>query len=102
LEKDMAIVLKAKDGALLQLKDAEKLKALPKREALGFKKVDSAKLLKSLTDGQKEIMKKQGFLKISDLTKEQKEMIFTDPKAEIKGDFSFILNLDGEKLTIKN
>lgn len=101
-EKDLSIALKAKDSALLQLKDGEKLNSLSKFQALGFKKVDSAKLLKSLTAGQREIMKKQGFLKISDLTKEQKEMIFTDPKAEIKGDFSFILNLDGEKLTIKN
>lgn len=109
MEKEVADAMKAHKGALLKLGEikgdqlkALKEDALAKSQAFGFKKVDSAKLLKSISPSQKELIKKQGFLKISDLTKEQKEMIFTDPKAEIKGDFTFVLNLDGEKLTIKN
>ncbi len=67
-----------------------------------FKKVDAGKFLKSLSPGQKELMKKQGFLKISDLTDEQRGMIFDNPKGEMPKDFTMKFNVDGESVTIKN
>ena len=47
-------------------------------------------------------MKKQGFLKISDLTDEQRGMIFDNPKGEMPKDFTMKFNVDGESVTIKN
>lgn len=70
-------------------------------KTMGFKKVDGPKLLKSLTQAQKDLMKKQGFLKMSDLTTEQKGMIFTDPKADLPKDFTFVIVIDDQKITIK-
>lgn len=73
-----------------------------KRESFGFKKVDAEKFLKSVTAAQKDIMKKQGFLKVSDLTDEQKAMLFENPKGDLPKDFTFQLNLNGETVKIKN
>ena len=68
----------------------------------GFKKVDAKKFLDSMSDAQKDLMKKQGYLKVSDLTEDQKKMIFENPKGELPKQFTFMLNLDGQKVTIKN
>lgn len=67
----------------------------------GFKKVDGEKLLKSISNAQKDLMKKQGFLRVSDLTSEQKAMIFTDPKADLPKEFKFIIVINDEKVTIQ-
>ncbi len=68
----------------------------------GFKKVDAKKFLDSMSATQKDLMKKQGYLKVSDLTEDQKKMIFDNPIGELPKEFTFMLNLDGQKVIIKN
>jgi hypothetical protein len=89
----------AKDGKTLNLKSFSELKGL---KGLTFKKIDTEKFLKSLTNSQKDLMKKQGHLKFSDLTDAQKAMILDGPNKELPKDFTFMFNMNGEKVVIKN
>ena len=58
------------------------------------------KLLDSLTPAQKERQKSQGFLKLSDLTSDQRKLIGGELKPGEKFDFKIII--DGKELVIKN
>lgn len=98
--------MKGFDGKLFKF-DENQLKAFKDMKgfdgkAFTFKKIDVKKFLNSLTKEQKELQKKQGFLKASDLTEEQRKMLFDGPKAELPTDFTMMLNQDGEKIVIKN
>jgi hypothetical protein len=70
---------------------------LPK-EGMIFRSQNIDGLLKSITPAQKELQKKQGYLKLSDLTAEQRA------QAGIKGDgkIEIVITRDGETLKIKN
>lgn len=95
--------LKSLDGKAFNLKwDDKQFKDFKKFDAFGFKKVDAKKFLDSMTANQKDLMKKQGYLKVSDLTDDQKNMLFENPKSELPKEFTFMLDLDGQKVTIKN
>lgn len=67
---------------------------------VGASSENFGKLMKSLTDKQWELHKKQGFLNFSDLTKEQIKMVSPDGKVE--GKMTINVNIDGKSLTIKN
>lgn len=56
------------------------------------------KLLGTLTDAQKELMKKQGFLTPADLTPAQRELLGDMGK----GDFELSFSVDGKNIRIKN
>ena len=58
------------------------------------------KLLKSLTDQQLELHKKQGYLKFSDLTKQQLGFINADGPIDVKITISY--SKDGKSITLKN
>ena len=80
----------------------ENLKELPgKIEMPRFtiKAEGIAELKKSLTESQKELMKKQGYLKPGDLTEAQRKILNLD---SMKGDFSISFSDDGMSITIKN
>ena len=68
----------------------------------GLKKFDAKKFMETLTSSQKEIMKKQGFLKLSDLTDDQKGLLFDNPNGQMPTNFTIVFNLEGESVTIKN
>ena len=95
----------AKDGKALDMKAFTNLKGslgdLKGFGSLGFKKVDGEKFLKSLSNSQKDLMKKQGHLKFSDLTSAQKGMLFEGSPKELPKDFTFMFNANGEKVVIK-
>ncbi len=61
---------------------------------------DFGKLMKSLSDKQWELHKKQGFLKFSDLTEEQSKIISHYGKRA--GSVTISVNIDGKTLTLKN
>ena len=96
----------SKDGKALDLKSFPNLKGsldeLKAFKTLGFKKVDSEKFFKSLTSSQKELMKKQGHLKFSDLSDIQKAMLFDGVSKDFPKDFTFMFSMNGEKIVIKN
>lgn len=56
------------------------------------------KLFESLTSAQKELMSKNGHLKVSDLTAEQIKLLGGKPE----GKFEISISMDGKKLTIKS
>ena len=58
------------------------------------------KLLKSLTDKQWDLHKKQGYLKFSDLTQEQLKMVV--PNGKVEGKMTLSCTIDGKSLTLKN
>jgi hypothetical protein len=72
-----------------------------KLNGMTFKKVDAEKLSKSLSNSQKDLLKKQGYLKFSDLTEAQKTMLFDGSTKEMPQDFTFVFSVNGEKITIK-
>ena len=61
---------------------------------------DLGKLMKSLSDKQWELHKKQGHLMFSDLTKEQLKMVAPDGKVD--GKITITISTDGKTLTLKN
>lgn len=65
---------------------------------LQLKMENVKKFVASLTPAQKELAKKQGFLKLSDLTKAQRELLGFDENESVEMTFQ----IDGEKITIKN
>ncbi len=67
-----------------------------------FKKIDGAKFIKSISPAQRELMTKQGYLKFSDLTQEQRNMMFDGSTKSLPENFTFMFSADGEKVTIKN
>lgn len=74
-------------------------KALEAPSVTAFKmnNLGITKVLKSLTATQKDLHKKQGYLRWSDLTKEQQELLGSKPS----GEFTITVNVNGESLTIK-
>lgn len=89
-------VKKALDQARKQI-DVSK-KQIEEARSLAAKSGDLSKLMKSLTPEQKELHKKQGYLKLSDLTADQRKL--TGATGEGKFDMSIVI--DGETLKIKN
>ncbi|MEI8280942.1 MAG: hypothetical protein WCG75_00915 [Armatimonadota bacterium] len=71
-------------------------------QANTFKKIDGAKFLKSVSPAQKELMKKQGYLKFSDLTQDQRNMRLDGSTKSLPENFTFMFSANGEKITIKN
>ncbi len=61
---------------------------------------DYARLMKSLTDKQWDLHKKQGYLKFSDLTKEQLKLIKADGPIDVNITISY--SKDGKSITLKN
>ncbi len=99
----------------LQLKELGKLKGMKERTlvipkvplAPGYEsggrialpsQQDLPNLLESVSEEQKAIMKDRGYLKWSELTAEQKNLIGFEPK----GEFSLSFTIDGATLSIKN
>lgn len=95
LDKEMAKVKieieKAKSEAGKARGEAEK--------AMKFHVENMEKFMGSITDKQWELMKSQGYLKLSDLTKAQRELIGNPDGSE---EFNFTVERDGKKLVIKN
>ena len=95
----------AKEGKALDLKALSGM-----RNSLGelnfkgmtFKRVDPEKFSQSMSKAQKDLMKKQGHLKFSDLTEAQKAMLFEGLTKDMPKDFTFMFNVKGEKIIIKN
>ncbi|MBL8066788.1 MAG: hypothetical protein JNM34_13220 [Chthonomonadaceae bacterium] len=56
------------------------------------------KLFASVSDRQWELMKSQGYLKLSDLTKEQREML-GNPQGD--DEFNMTIERNGKKLVIR-
>ena len=71
-------------------------------KGMTFKKVDPEKFSQSMSSAQKDLMKKQGHLKFSDLTEAQKAMLFEGLTKDMPKDFTFMFNVKGEKIIIKN
>ena len=92
-----------RDGKTLNFQwDPKNFGELKPFNGFTFKKIDVEKFKKSLTNSQKELMKKQGYLKLSDLTEEQGKMLFDKTNGEIKGDVTFVFGSDDQKITIKS
>ena len=72
------------------------LPKLPKAP-VALKSADMKELMKSLTPDQKAKHERQGYLKLSDLNGGQKKML-----GNPSGNFTISVNMDGQKLTIKN
>lgn len=117
-EENMKKFREAQEKALKSLKDSKvysekffsdeyikdlkaKFKGLNNGSVFTINTGNIEELLKSLTPAQKELHKKQGYLKLSDLTQKQRELLGKGSE-KIEGDFTFTYNKDGEKLTIKN
>ena len=77
------------------------MKGMTALKGFTFKKIDIGKFKKSLSNAQKELMKKQGHLKLSDLTESQRGMLFDKTSGEMTGDFTFVFSSDSDKITIK-
>ncbi|MBI5705807.1 MAG: hypothetical protein HZC36_02335 [Armatimonadetes bacterium] len=88
--KELMSKAHADQKRVLELAEAGKLKAKVTGENLG-------KLAESLTDAQRELMKKQGYLTPKDLTEEQRKLI---PDMG-KGDWTLTYSKDGKSVTIK-
>ncbi len=71
-------------------------------KGMTFKRVDPEKFSDSMSKAQKDLMKKQGHLKFSDLTEAQKAMLFEGLTKDMPKDFTFMFNVKGEKIIIKN
>ena len=71
-------------------------------KGMTFKRVDPEKFSQSMSKAQKDLMKKQGHLKFSDLTEAQKAMLFEGLTKDMPKDFTFMFNVKGEKIIIKN
>jgi hypothetical protein len=84
------------------MKNFAHMKEFKKMKSFTFKKINVEKFKKSLSISQKELLKKQGYLKFSDLTDEQRGMIFDRPNAQMSGNFTFVFGSDAQKITIKN
>lgn len=83
-------------------KDMERMKAEIKKGIHDGMKVhieNTDKLIKSISADQWKLMETQGHLKLSDLTKEQLELL-GNPKGD--GEFNISISRDGKKLVIKN
>jgi tRNA nucleotidyltransferase/poly(A) polymerase len=80
----------------IELKD---LHSLPKSgiAPVTLKSASMKELMKSLTPDQKAKHERQGYLKLSDLSGAQKKML-----GNPSGNFTISVNMDGQKLTIKN
>ncbi len=69
----------------------------PKVRAFGSTTIKLTELLESLSPEQKARMKDQGFLKASDLSAKQREML-----GPLKGSWQIVFSKDGQKMTIKS
>ena len=85
-----------------EMKSWGDFKGFKNMKGFTFKKIDVEKFKKSLSTSQKDLMKKQGYLKFSDLTEAQRTMLFDKPSAEMAGDFTFVFGSDDQKITIKS
>ena len=97
LEDSKRLMLQLKEGKGTESKGLSTLV-----NKWGLKKFDAKKFMETLTSSQKEIMKKQGFLKLSDLTDDQKGLLFDNPNGQMPTNFTIVFNLEGESVTIKN
>ncbi len=100
---DLDLLDKAKQTEVrAKMLDAEKhlnlaKPMLDKVKTMKFENADIKSLMKSLTPAQRELHKKQGFLKSTDLNAEQRKMLPVGGS----GDWSFHFSIDGDSLTIK-
>jgi hypothetical protein len=101
MEKEMARARqemeKARGDIAKSRVDMEKARAQSKEFAAHAESIK--KLLASITPAQWELSKKQGYLKVSDLTEEQRRLFDNWPKGD--GDFTMSYSIDGKSLTIK-
>lgn len=84
---------KALDRVKVELKDLPKVPKVP----VVLNKDNIGQLLKSMSPAQRAKHDKEGFLKLSDLTAAQKKLL-----GNPSGTFTISVNMDGQKLTIKN
>lgn len=96
-----------KDGKAMTIKPDGKnpfinMKGFGEMKGLTFKKIDTEKFSKSLSTMQKDLMKKQGYLKFSDLTETQKAMMFDGSTKDLPQDFTFTFSVNGERIVIKS
>lgn len=80
----------------IELKDVHGLAKVP-GAPVALKSANMKELMKSLTPDQKSKHERQGYLKLSDLSGAQKKML-----GNPSGNFTISVNMDGQKLTIKN
>ena len=94
-----AFTFKMDPKALAEMKN---FKEWPGYKGMTFNKIDTEKFSKSLTSDQNNLMKKQGYLKFSDLTEAQRAILFTGSIKELPQDFTFVFSTNGKKITIKS
>ncbi len=94
-----AFVCKFDQKALLDMQSMKHFKGF---EGMNFNKLDTEKFAKSLSQAQRELMAKQGYLKFSDLIEVQKGLIFSGSTNDVSQDFTFIFSVSGEKIRIKS
>ena len=92
---------KSEKGFSDQSKLFKELKAFPDMKGMTFHKIDPDQFLKSLTEKQKDLMKRQGHLKFSDLSDAQKAMMFMGSAKDLPESFTFVFLANGQKITIK-
>lgn len=80
----------------IELMDVHGLAKVP-GAPVALKSANMKELMKSLTPDQKSKHERQGYLKLSDLSGAQKKML-----GNPSGNFTISVNMDGQKLTIKN
>jgi len=80
----------------IELKDVHGLAKVPSAP-VALKSASMKELMKSLTPDQRAKHERQGYLKLSDLSGAQKKML-----GNPNGNFTISVNMDGQKLTIKN
>jgi hypothetical protein len=99
--KNMKVEINGKNSEEFK-KDMERMKDEIKKsvhDGMAIHIENTDKLIKSISTDQWKLMETQGHLKLSDLTKEQLELI-GNPKGD--GDFNISISRDGKKLIIKN
>jgi len=94
--KALEVELKAHEEAMIALDKAAK--AGERAVQVRVKAAQTEELFKSITPEQKKLQKDRGYLKLSDMTAEQRKLITADPKAE----FEIKIVKNDETLVIKN
>lgn len=96
-EKARADMEKAmKDFKFDEKTRAEMEKAMKEMPTIPFRKIKPREFMDSLTESQKALMKKQGYLNLKDLTDKQREML-GNPNGQMK----MLFDLAGNKIEIR-
>ena len=100
-DQDLAELKKLKEFKFVmpEMPEMPDLKDLEKFKAFSMKTDAIKALIDSLTDSQKKLMKDRGYLKPSDLTEKQRNLV---GGLDSDGDLSVTFSIDGKTITIKS